>query len=190
MTLSHNLTPKIKVAGGFDLIDTFQDMFGAGGDTSSSTIDRAMAEMTRDPRIMNKTQDEVREVFKIKGRVGENYIDKLNYLKSVVKETLSLHPLVPLFLPRENGQACEIKGFHILIKTKVIINAWAIARDPNDWTEPERFYPERFIDSNIDYKGSNFEYIPFGSGRRICPGSTFGLRNIDLTLVVLLYHFD
>ncbi|XP_058788017.1 cytochrome P450 71D9-like [Vicia villosa] len=167
-----------------------QDMFGAGGDTSSSTIEWAMAELIRDPRIMKKAQDEVREVFKMKGRVDENYINKLNYLKSVVKETLRLHPPVPLLLPRECGQTCEINGYHIPIKTKVIVNAWAIARDPKYWTEPERFYPERFIDSNIDYKGSNFEYIPFGSGRRICPGSTFGLRNVDLTLAMLLYHFD
>ncbi|CAI8596713.1 unnamed protein product [Vicia faba] len=167
-----------------------QDIFGAGGDTSSSTIDWAMAEMIRDPRIMKKAQNEVRDVFKMKGRVVENHINELNYLKSVVKETLRLHPPVPLLLPRECGQACEINGYHIPIKTKVIVNAWAIARDPNYWTAPERFYPERFIDSTIDYKGSNFEYIPFGSGRRICPGITFGLRNIELALAMLLYHFD
>ncbi|CAK8565725.1 unnamed protein product [Lathyrus sativus] len=166
------------------------DVFGAGGETSASTIDWAMAEMIRDSRIMRKAQDEVREVFKMKGSVDENCLNELNYLKSVVKETLRLHPPAPLLLPRECGQACEINGFHVPIKTKVIINAWAIARDPNYWTEPERFYPERFIDSTIDYKGSNFEFIPFGSGRRICPGITFGLRNVDLTLAILLYHFD
>ncbi|CAL5202316.1 unnamed protein product [Lathyrus oleraceus] len=166
------------------------DVFGAGSETSTTTIDWAMIELVRDPRIMKKAQAEVREVFKTKGRVDENYINELDYLKSIVKETLRLHPPAPLLLPRECGQACEINGFHIPIKTKVIINAWAIARDPNYWTEPERFYPERFIDSTIDHKGSNFEYIPFGSGRRICPGITFGLRNIELALAMLLYHFD
>jgi len=169
---------------------TFQDIFGAGGETSSSTIDWAMAEMVRNPRIMKKTQAEVREVFNMKGRVDEYCITELNYLKSVVKETLRLHPPTPLLLPRECVQACEINGYHIPMKSKVTINAWAIARDPNYWTEPERFYPERFIDSSIDYKGSNFEYIPFGAGRRICPGSTFGLRNIEMALAMLLYHFD
>ncbi|KEH34016.1 cytochrome P450 family 71 protein [Medicago truncatula] len=166
------------------------DIFGAGGETSASTIDWAMAEMVRNPRIMKKAQAEVREVFKMKGRVEENCINELIYLKSVVKETLRLHPPTPLLLPRECVQACVINGYHIPIKSKVTINAWAIARDPNYWTEPERFYPERFIDSAIDYKGSNFEYIPFGAGRRICPGSTFGLRNIDMALAMLLYHFD
>jgi len=172
------------------LIATFQDIFGAGGETSASTIDWTMVELVKDPRIMKKAQDEVREVFKMKGRVDENCINELNYLKLVVKETLRLHPPAPLLLPRECSQSCDINGYHIPIKTKVLVNAWAIARDPNYWTEPERFYPERFIDSDIDYKGSSFEYIPFGAGRRICPGSTFGLTNIELVLAMLLYHFD
>ena len=149
-----------------------------------------MAEMIKDPRIMKKAQAEVREVFKMKGRVDENDLNELNYLKSVVKETLRLYPPVPLLLPRECGQACEINGYHIPSKTKVIVNAWAIARDPNYWTKPEIFYPERFINSAIDNKGSNFEYIPFGAGRRICPGNIFGLRNVELALAMLLYHFD
>jgi cytochrome P450 len=139
---------------------------------------------------MKKAQDEVREIFNMKGIVGENCINELKYLKSVVKETLRLHPPGPLLLPRECGQACEIDGYHIPIKSKVIVNAWAIGRDPKYWTEPERFYPERFIGSSIDYKGSNFEYIPFGAGRRICPGSTFGLINVEMALALMLYHFD
>ncbi|XP_013459992.2 cytochrome P450 71D11 [Medicago truncatula] len=166
------------------------DIFGAGGETSASTIDWAMVEMIRDPRIMKKVQDEVREVFKMKGRVDENCINELHYLKSIVKETLRLHTPVPLLLPRECGQACEIHGYHIPFKTKVVVNAWAIARDPNYWTEPEKFYPERFMGNTIDYKGSDFEYIPFGAGRRICPGSIFGLRNVELTLATLLFYFD
>lgn len=126
----------------------------------------------------------------MKGRVDENCINELKYLKSVVKETLRLHPPAPLLLPRECGQACEIQGYHIPAKSKVIVNAWAIGRDPRYWSEPERFYPERFIDSSIDYKGGNFEYIPFGAGRRICPGTTFGLINVEVALASLLYHFD
>ena len=149
-----------------------------------------MAEMIKDPRVMKKAQAEVREVFGMNGRVDENCINELQYLKLIVKETLRLHPPAPLLLPRECGQTCEIHGYHIPAKTKVIVNAWAIGRDPNYWTESERFYPERFIDSTIDYKGNSFEFIPFGAGRRICPGSTSALRTIDLALAMLLYHFD
>jgi len=149
-----------------------------------------MAEMVKDPRIMKKAQSELREAFSEKGRVDENSIDELKYLKLVVKETMRLHPPASLLLPRECGQACEIHGYHIPAKSKVIINAWTIGRDPNYWTEPERFYPERFTASSIDYKGTNFEFIPFGAGRRICPGSTFALRTIELALAMLLYHFD
>jgi cytochrome P450 len=126
----------------------------------------------------------------MKGIVGENCINELKYLKSVVKETLRLHPPGALLIPRECGQACEIDGYHIPMKSKVIVNAWAIGRDPKYWTEPERFYPERFNGSSIDYKGSDFEYIPFGAGRRICPGSTFALINVEMALALMLYHFD
>ncbi|KAK7302313.1 hypothetical protein RJT34_13199 [Clitoria ternatea] len=166
------------------------DIFNAGGDTSVSTIDWALAEMVKDPRVMRKAQAEVREVFNEKGRVHENCINKLTYLKLVVKETMRLHTPAPLLLARECCQACEIHGYNIPSKSKVIINAWATGRDPNYWIDAERFYPERFIGSTIDYKGNNFEYIPFGAGRRICPGITFGLRNVELTLAVLLFHFD
>jgi len=149
-----------------------------------------MAEIMKDSRVMKKAQAEVREVFKMKGRVDENSINELKYLKLIVKETLRLHPPSPLLLPRECGQTCEIHGYNIPAKSKVIVNAWAIGRDPKYWTEPERFYPERFIDSTIDYKGTNFEYIPFGAGRRICPGTTFASRVMELALAMLLYHFD
>jgi cytochrome P450 len=168
---------------------TFQNMIGAGGETTSTTIIWAMAELARDLRVMKKARYEVREIFNKKG-IGENNINELKYLKLVVKETLRLHPPSPLLLPRECGQACEIDGYHIPAKSKVMVNAWAIGRDPKYWSEPERFYPERFVDSSIDYKGTNFEYIPFGAGRRICPGSTFGLISVELTLALLLYHFD
>uniref|UniRef100_A0A2N9FRN2 Cytochrome P450 n=1 Tax=Fagus sylvatica TaxID=28930 RepID=A0A2N9FRN2_FAGSY len=140
--------------------------------------------------IMKKAQAEVREVFNRKGKVDETCINEMKYLNSVVKETLRLHAPVPLLLPRECGERCTLEGYEIPIKTKVIVNAWAIGRDPKYWNEAEKFYPERFLDSSIDYKGTNFEYIPFGAGRRICPGITFGLANVELPLALYLYHFD
>ncbi|ESW25124.1 hypothetical protein PHAVU_003G009200 [Phaseolus vulgaris] len=166
------------------------NIFAAGGETSATTIDWTMAEMMRNPRVMKKAQGEVREVFSMNGRVDESCINEMKYLKLVIKETLRMHPPAPLLLPRECGEACEIDGYHIPVKSKVIVNAWAIGRDPKSWNDPERFYPERFIDSGVDFRGNNFELIPFGAGRRICPGITFGLMNVELTLALLLYHFD
>ena len=171
-------------------IITIQDIFGAGGETAATAINWAMAEMIRDPRVLKKAQAEVRAVYNMKGMVDEIFIDELQYLKLVVKETLRLHPPVPLLVPRVCGESCGIGGYHIPVKSMVIVNAWAIGRDPNYWTQPERFYPERFIDSSIEYKGTNFEYIPFGAGRRLCPGITFGLKNVELALAFLLFHFD
>ncbi|KAJ7960904.1 Cytochrome P450 [Quillaja saponaria] len=166
------------------------DIFGGGSDTSSTTVQWAMSELLKNPKVLEETQAELRRVFDKKGLVDETNLDELNYLKAVVKETLRLHPPVPLLLPRESSERCEINGYEIPAKTRVIINAWAIGRDPNYWTEADKFKPERFIDSPIDYRGTDFAYIPFGAGRRLCPGLTFGLVNTELPLAKLLYHFD
>ncbi|KAM5585305.1 cytochrome P450 71D11-like [Rosa sericea] len=166
------------------------DIFGAGSETSATAVDWAMSEMVKNPQIMKRAQDEVREVFNRKGQVSETSIKEMKYLNSIIKETLRLHPSAPLLIPRECGERCEIGGYEIPVKTKVIVNGWAIGRDPKYWTEPESFHPERFLDSSIDFRGTNFEYIPFGAGRRICPGITYGLANVELPLAMLLYHFD
>jgi cytochrome P450 len=149
-----------------------------------------MAEMIKDPRVLKKAQAEVREGFDRRGRVDETAIDEFKYLKAIMKESLRLHPTVPLLVPRESGQVCEINGYHIPVKSRVLVNAWAIGRDPEYWTDPDKFYPERFIGSSIDYLGKNFEYIPFGAGRRICPGMNYGMVSVEHVLALLLYHFD
>jgi len=149
-----------------------------------------MVELLKNPRVMKNAQNEVRQVFSRKESVDETCISEMTYLKCIVKEVLRLHPAAPLLIPRECRQKCEISGYEIPVKTRVIVNAWAIERDPKYWTEPESFIPERFLDSPIDFKGANFEYIPFGAGRRICPGMSFGLINVELPLAMLLYHFD
>jgi cytochrome P450 len=168
----------------------FQDVFTAGGETAATTINSAMAEMIKDPRVLKKAQAEVKEGFNRNGGVDEATIDEFKYLKAIIKESLRLHPSVPLLLPRDCRQFCEINGYHIPIKSRVLVNAWAIGRDPKYWTDPDKFYPERFIDSSIDYRGTHFEYIPFGAGRRICPGMNYGLANVEQVLALLLYHFD
>ncbi|XP_051147086.1 salviol synthase-like [Andrographis paniculata] len=169
-----------------------QDLFLAGIETSSATSDWAMSEMLKNPRVLKKAQEEVRRVFDKKGYVDESDFDELKYLKLVIKETFRIHPPGPLLLPRENYEACEINGYTIPANTRVIVNIWAIGRDPKIWKDPDSFIPERFLDNNIsaDYTGKNFEFIPFGAGRRICPGVSFGLANIELPMALLLYHFD
>nr|AYM55633.1 cytochrome p450 [Croton stellatopilosus] len=166
------------------------DMFVAGTDTSSTTTEWALSEMIRNPKVLKKAQNEVREVAKGKETIHDEDLDHLPYLKHVIKETLRLHPPVPLLLPRESNQDTEIDGYFIPKNTKVMINAWAIGRDSAYWEDPENFKPERFNDNSIDFKGTNCAYIPFGGGRRICPGMSFGLANVELPLAKLLYHFD
>ncbi|CAM8900797.1 unnamed protein product [Rhodiola kirilowii] len=167
------------------------DMFGAGGETSSTLIEWAMSEMLKNPRVMKKAQAEVRKTYKGKGTVDEENLDELKYLKLIIMEALRLHPPAPLLLPRENVEPCVISGYDIPAHTRVIINAWAIARDAKYWYEPENFSPERFSDdSSMDYTGKNFNYIPFGAGRRICPGIEFAIPNMVLPLAQLLYHFN
>nr|AZI95575.1 putative germacrene A oxidase [Cichorium endivia] len=166
------------------------DIFSGGSETSSTTVEWAMSEMLKHPTILEKAQTEIRQVVERRGAIDGTCIQELVFLKLIIKETLRLHPPAPLLLPRESRERCEINGYEIPPKTKVIVNAWAIGRDPMWWKDPERFHPERFISRSIDYKGANFEYIPFGGGRRVCPGMSFGLANVELPLIKLLYHFD
>ncbi|XP_047974279.1 desmethyl-deoxy-podophyllotoxin synthase-like [Salvia hispanica] len=166
------------------------DMFLAGTETSSTAVEWVMSEMIRNPRTLKKAQEEVRDVFANKGYIDEQNFEDLKYLKLVVKETLRLHPPVPLLVPRINSEKCEINGYQIPAGTRVMVNAWALGRDCSYWDEAEKFNPERFEGSNIDFKGNNLEFIPFGAGRRMCPGMSFGLANIEFALATLLYHFD
>ncbi|XP_021749845.1 cytochrome P450 71A9-like [Chenopodium quinoa] len=169
------------------------DMFIAGSDTSAATLVWIMTELIKNPSTMKKAQDELKEVVKGKQRVEESDLHKLAYLKLVIKETLRLHPPVPLLVPRETTAPCTIiGGYEIPAKTRVLINAKAIAMDPNVWhtPNPNVFEPERFLNSSIDYKGLDFELIPFGVGRRGCPGLGFAVLLIELALANLLYCFD
>ncbi|XP_015161140.1 premnaspirodiene oxygenase-like [Solanum tuberosum] len=166
------------------------DMFSAGIETTSTIIDWAMVEMIKNSSILFKAQAEVREAFRGKETFDENNIEELKYLKLIVKEILRLHPPLPLMLPRECREVVDIDGYTIPSKTKLIVNVWAIGRDPKNWDDAESFKSERFEQSSVDFAGNNFEFLPFGSGRRICPGISFGLANVYLPLANLLYHFD
>ncbi|PSR99611.1 Cytochrome P450 71A1 like [Actinidia chinensis var. chinensis] len=166
------------------------DIFIAGTDTGAATITWAMTALIKDPAVLKKVQEEVRNVVGKKGKVEEDDIQNLPYLKAMIKETLRLYPPAPLLVPRETTQRCIIDGYEIQPKTVVYINAWAIARDPESWENPDKFLPERFLGSNIDFRGQNFELIPFGAGRRGCPGINLGVATVELALANLLYSFD
>nr|P0DO22.1 RecName: Full=(+)-vincadifformine 19-hydroxylase; AltName: Full=Cytochrome P450 71BY3 [Catharanthus roseus]QCZ35502.1 (+)-vincadifformine 19-hydroxylase [Catharanthus roseus] len=167
------------------------DIISGGSDTSSTTIDWAMSEMMKNPQVMSKAQKEIREAFNGKKKIDENDVQNLKYLKSVIQETLRLHPPAA-FLMRQCREECEIGGYHIPVGTKVFINIWAMGRDPEHWPNPESFIPERFENIPYDFTGSEHQLatFPFGSGRRICPGISFGLANVELSLALLLYHFN
>lgn len=163
----------------------------AGTDTSAAAIVWTMAELMRNPSIKKKAQKEVREIGQGKARVEETELPKLSYLKQLIKESFRLHPPAPLLVPRETTEACIVDGkFEIPAKTRVIFNATAISTDPRVWENPNEFLPERFENSRIDYRGKHFELLPFGAGRRGCPGINFSIPVVELALANLLFCFD
>ncbi|KAH9758978.1 cytochrome P450 83B1 [Citrus sinensis] len=166
------------------------DVLIAGTDTTAATLIWALTYLMKNCRVMKKVQEEIRSLIRNKDFVDEDDVEKLSYLRAVVKETLRMQPVAPLLIPRETTEKCKIDRYEIPQKTRVLVNAWAIGRDPEAWENPNEFYPERFIDSPIDFKGQHFELIPFGAGRRICPGLQMGIATVDLALANLLYKFD
>lgn len=163
-------------------------MFG-GTETVASAIEWAMAELMRNPEDLKRVQQELANVVGLDRRVEESDIDKLSFLKCALKETLRLHPPIPLLL-HETAEDAEVSGYYIPKKSRVMINAWAISRDKNSWEDPDTFKPSRFLKQGVpDFKGSNFEFIPFGSGRRSCPGMQLGLYALDMAVAHLLHCF-
>ncbi|KAL6322153.1 hypothetical protein AAG906_005093 [Vitis piasezkii] len=160
-----------------------------GTDTTSSTVEWAMAELLNNPKAMAKARSELDEVIGKDMIVEESDISKLPYLQAVVKETFRLHPPVPFLVPRKTEMESEILGYAVPKNAQVLVNVWAIGRDPM-WTNPNSFVPERFLECEIDVKGRDFQLIPFGAGRRICPGLLLGHRMVHLMLASLLHSFD
>ncbi|KAL6658698.1 hypothetical protein ACP70R_002738 [Stipagrostis hirtigluma subsp. patula] len=170
-------------------------MFEAGTDTSFIVLEYAMVELMQNPNLMTKLQDEVRtSIPKGKEMVTEDDLNGMTYLKAVIKETLRLHAPAPLLVPHLSIADCDIEGYKIPSGTRAIINAWALSRDPSYWERANEFMPERFMEggsaADMDYKGNNFLYLPFGSGRRICPGINFAISIIEIMLANLVYHFN
>ncbi|WCJ37115.1 cytochrome P450 family 71 subfamily B polypeptide 2 [Euphorbia peplus] len=164
-------------------------MYAGGSETSSKLIEWTFAEMMKNPETMRKAQEEVRRVFGDKGKVEESRIQELKYLKLVLKESFRIHPPSTL-ITRVCQERTKINGYDIHPKTTILINVWTMGRDPNLWKEPEKFHPERFEDSKIDFRGANMELTPFGVGKRMCPGITLSTTYVEFLLANLLYHFD
>ena len=170
----------------------FQDMFEAGTDTSYMTLEFAMAELIRKPHLMKKLQEEVRRnVTNGQEMVAEDDLPNMTYLKAVIKETLRLHPPVPLMIPHFSLDACTVDGYTIPANTRVVINAWALGRHSGYWENENEFQPERFMNgAGVDLKPNEFHYLPFGFGRRMCPGVHSASATVETMLANLMYRFD
>lgn len=154
----------------------------------------AIAELLRHPEILARAQEELDLVVGKDRLVAEADLPQLTFLQAIIKEIFRLHPSTPLSLPRMASENCEINGYFIPKGSTLLVNVWAIARDPNVWTDPLEFRPERFLPGgekpNVDVRGNDFEVIPFGAGRRICAGLSLGLRMVQLMTATLIHAFD
>nr|GEW79556.1 7-ethoxycoumarin O-deethylase-like [Tanacetum cinerariifolium] len=165
------------------------DLFVAGTDTTTSTLEWAMTEVLANPHIMAKAKDELSQVIG-KGKIlVENDVLRLPYLQNIVKETLRIHAPVPLLLPRKLQSQIKLNGYMIPKGTQVFVNAWAIEHDLTLWQDLLDLKPERFSVLGIDVQGCDFELIPFGGGLRICPGLPLAMRMVPMMLGSLL-NFD
>ncbi|XP_026416334.1 geraniol 8-hydroxylase-like [Papaver somniferum] len=149
-----------------------------------------MSELIRNPEMMKMAKAEISEVVGHGKKMEESDIENLPYLRAVVKETLRFHPPGAFPIPRTVTQDIEVMGYSIPKGTLVLVNIWGIGKDPSSWDDPLSFKPERFLNSAIDYRGQNFEYIPFGAGRRICPGLPLAEQMIHVMRGSLVRSFD
>ncbi|XP_050267309.1 cytochrome P450 82A3-like isoform X1 [Quercus robur] len=175
-----------------DSVDSqLQSMIAGGSDISTVTLTWTIALLLNN-HVLKKAQDELDVQVSRVRIVNESDIDKLVYLQAIVKETLRLYPTARLAIPREFTENCIIGGYHVPKGTQLITNVWKIQTDPRIWSDPLEFKPERFltIHKNVDVRGQNFELLPFGSGRRVCPGISFALQMVHLALASFLHMYD
>ncbi|XP_058071347.1 cytochrome P450 93A3-like [Magnolia sinica] len=172
------------------------DIIVGGADTTAITMEWALAELINHPDIFKKARVEIDSVVGKNKLVEESDVQNLPYLQAIVKETVRLHPAIPVIL-RESTRDCKIGGYDVLANTQVFINAWAIGRDPNYWVNPLEFRPERFMPSNesnpnhhVDVRGQHFHFLPFGSGQRGCPGTSLALEVVQTMLASMIQCFD
>ncbi|XP_037441981.1 zealexin A1 synthase-like [Triticum dicoccoides] len=175
------------------IITVVLEVFAAGSETSATMLEWAMSELVKESRLLRKAHAEVREAFKGQHELTEGDMGKLaTSIGRVIKETLRLHTPVSFLLPRQCREACEVMGYDVPEGTRVLVNAWAMTWDGAYWEDAEAFRPERFEEGSAvaDFRGGDFEFIPFGASRRMCPGIALGQANMELVLAGLLYHFN
>ncbi|XP_022940482.1 cytochrome P450 CYP82D47-like isoform X3 [Cucurbita moschata] len=167
-------------------------MILGGFHTNTTDMIWALSLLLNRDEAYEKLQKELDEHVGRDRAVSESDVKNLIYLQAVVKETLRMYPAGPLSVPRESIEDCTVAGYHIPAKTRLWVNLYKLQRDPNVWENPNEFYPERFLTTqkNFDVKGRNPQLIPFGGGRRICPGATFSLQLLHLSLARLLHEFE
>lgn len=167
----------------------FQDLIAGGTESSAVTVEWAISELLRKPEIFAKATEELDRVIGRERWVEEKDIANLPYIEAIAKETMRLHPVAPMLVPRLSREDCQIAGYDIPKGTRTLVNVWTIGRDPTIWDNPNEFVPERFIGSSVDVKGHDFELLPFGSGRRMCPGYPLGIKVIHASLSNVLHGF-
>ncbi|KAK3446507.1 LOW QUALITY PROTEIN: hypothetical protein EUGRSUZ_A02185 [Eucalyptus grandis] len=172
-----------------NIIGLLWDMITAGMDTTVISVEWAMAELIKNPRVQQKAQEELDRVVGFERVVTESDFSNLPYLQCIVKEALRLHPPTPLMLPHRSNSHVKIGSYDIPKESNVHVNVWAIARDPAVWNSPLEFRPERFLEEDVDMKGHDFRLLPFGAGRRMCPGAQLGINLVTSMLGHLLHHF-
>ncbi|KAK9210023.1 hypothetical protein WN944_002392 [Citrus x changshan-huyou] len=183
--------PNLDVKLNYDSVRGFtQDLIAGGTDTSATTVEWAMSELMKRPDLIKKATEEIDRVVGRQRWVEEKDIPQLPYIDAIMKETMRKHPVAVLLAPHLALEDCTVAGFDIRKGTRVFINTWSIGRDPSVWDKPEEFRPERFLDKAFDVKGQHFELLPFGSGRRMCPGYSLGVKMIKSSLANMLHGFN
>ncbi|KAF6138888.1 hypothetical protein GIB67_025617 [Kingdonia uniflora] len=171
---------------------TMLAMFLGGTDTSAVTLSWFLSLLLNNPDILQKARDEIDAHVGLERNVEEPDVNNLVYLQAIMKETLRLYPPAPLSIPHETMEDCVIAGYNVPAKARVIVNLWKMQKDPSVWSDPEEFKPERFLTTHADvnFRGQHFELLPFGSGRRSCPGISFTMQIMTLTLARLIHGFN
>lgn len=165
-------------------------MITAGMDTTAITVEWAMAELIKNPRVQQKAQEELDRVIGHERVITELDFPNLPYLQCIAKEALRLHPPTPLMLPHRSNANVKIGGYDIPKGSNIHVNVWAVARDPAVWKNASEFRPERFFEDDVDMKGHDFRLLPFGAGRRVCPGAQLGINLVTSMIGHLLHHFE